>query len=545
MTDIEIAKKAKLKKIDEIYNTLSIKREDIEFYGDYKAKIKLDIFKRLEPRANGRLVLVTAMTPTKKGEGKSTVTIGLTQAFNKLGINSIATLREPSMGPVFGLKGGATGGGYAQVLPMEDINLNFTGDFHAITSAHNLISASIDNHIYWGNELGIDIDNIFFKRVLDINDRSLRNIVIKDKKYQRDSSFQITVASEIMAILCLSESITELKENIANIVVAKKIGGGFITVKDLNIQGAVTVILKEAIKPNLVQTIENTPVLIHGGPFANIAHGCNSIIATKLALKLADYTITEAGFASDLGAEKFFDIKCRKASITPDLVVLVATCRAIEENGINNLRIHIENIKKFNLPIIVAINKFTDDTKEQISNIEKLCDEMNIECKLVEAWEKGGLGATNLAESIVKKIDAIDKIAEGEVDKKNIRNFEYLYQLDIPLIEKIKVLAKEIYRATDIELSDIAKEKLELFKDTHIDKLPICVSKTPVSITDNPKIKDIPDNYTFHISDIKPSFGAGFVVIMAGNIIDMPGLPKVPAANNIDIDDNEEIVGLF
>lgn len=544
MNDIEIAKNTKLKKIKDIYSQVSILADEIEYYGDYIAKIKLDILDRLETRANGKLILVSAITPTKKGEGKSTVTIGLTQAFNKLGINSMAALREPSMGPVFGLKGGATGGGYSQVLPMEDINLNFTGDFHAITAANNLIAAAIDNHLYWNNELNIDKDNVYFKRVLDTNDRALRNIVIKDSKYEREASFQITVASEIMAILCLSDSLEDLKEKIGEIVVAKKLDGGFVRAKDLNVHGAATVILKNAIKPNLVQTTENTPVLIHGGPFANIAHGCNSIIATKMALKLSDYTITEAGFAADLGAEKFFNIKCRKASITPDLVVLVATCRAIEENGINNLKIHIENIKKFNLPVIVAINKFTEDTQEQIDKIIQTCKEMNVNCKLVESWEKGGLGATELAQAIIDRIDTIDKTQEGEVDKNSLNNFQYLYSLDLSLTEKIEKLAKEIYRASNVEYSKLAKDKIKLFENTNIHKLPVCVSKTPASITDNAKYKEVPENYTFYISDIRPSFGAGFVVAMAGNIIDMPGLPKVPAANHIDIIDNE-IVGLF
>lgn len=544
MNDIEIAKNTKLKKIKDIYSQVSILADEVEYYGDYIAKIKLDILDRLETRANGKLILVSAITPTKKGEGKSTVTIGLTQAFNKLGINSMAALREPSMGPVFGLKGGATGGGYSQVLPMEDINLNFTGDFHAITAANNLIAAAIDNHLYWNNELNIDKDNVYFKRVLDTNDRAIRNIVIKDGKYEREASFQITVASEIMAILCLSDSLEDLKEKIGEIVVAKKLDGGFVRVKDLNVHGAATVILKNAIKPNLVQTTENTPVLIHGGPFANIAHGCNSIIATKMALKLSDYTITEAGFAADLGAEKFFNIKCRKASITPDLVVLVATCRAIEENGVNNLKIHIENIKKFNLPIIVAINKFTEDTQEQIDKIIQTCEEMNVNCKLVESWEKGGLGATELAQAIIDRIDTIDKTQEGEVDKNSLNNFQYLYSLDLSLTEKIEKLAKEIYRASNVEYSKLAKDKIKLFENTNIHKLPVCVSKTPSSITDNAKYKEVPENYTFYISDIRPSFGAGFVVAMAGNIIDMPGLPKVPAANHIDIIDNE-IVGLF
>lgn len=536
MTDIEIARNTKLKNIKDIYTKLNILDDEVELYGKYKAKINLNIFKRLETRSNGKLVLVTSMTPTKKGEGKSTVTIGLTQALNFLNYSSIATIRQPSMGPVFGFKGGAAGGGYSQVLPMEDINLNFTGDFHAITAAHNLIAACIDNNIYWGNSLNIDENNIYFKRVTDTNDRALRHIFIKDKKYEREASFQITAASEIMAILCLSENLVDLKERISKIVVAKSKDGKLITVKDLNIQGACAVILKDAIKPNLVQTTENTPVFIHGGPFANIAHGCNSIIATKLALKLCDYTITEAGFAADLGAEKFFDIKCRLSSITPDIAVLVVTCRAIEQNGLSNVKIHIENLKKYNIPIIVALNKFENDSNEEIENIKSFCKENDIPFAIVDSFAKGSIGAINLANKVVKEIDNIDNNSEN--------NFSYLYPLDMSIEDKIACLAKEIYRAKTVKYSELAQEKLKFFKDKGIDKLPICMSKTPLSITDDPKIIDVPEDYTFTISDIRPSFGAGFVVVMSGNIIDMPGLPKLPNANIIDINENEEIEGL-
>lgn len=543
MTDIEIAKTIKLKKIKEISENINIRENELEQYGDYKAKIKLDIFKRLETRSNGVLVLVTSMTPTKFGEGKSTVTIGLSQAFNLLNHSSIATLRQPSMGPVFGLKGGATGGGYSQVLPMEDININFTGDIHAITAAHNLIAASIDNHIYWGNELKIDINNIYFNRVLDSNDRALRNIEIKDKKYTRTSSFKITVASEIMAILCLSENLKELKEKIGKIVVAKDIYGNLITVKDLKVDGAATVILKDVIKPNLVQTTENTPVLIHGGPFANIAHGCCSILATKLALKLCEYTVTEAGFAADLGAEKFFDIKCRMSNITPDISVLVVTTRAILQNGFDNVKIHIENLRKYNIPIVIAVNKFSDDKLEDLENIKTFAKELNVPFCIVDSHAKGSIGAVNLAKIIMNEVGKKD--SEGnEVDKNAVNNFNYLYPLDLTVKEKIEKIAKSIYRATNIEYSEKALEKLEFFKDHGIDNLPICVSKTPLSITDDPKLTYVPNDYTFKISDIFVSYGAGFIVVMAGNILDMPGLPKIPNANIIDINENGEIEGL-
>lgn len=544
MNDIEIARSTKLKNIANICENIGILEDEIEFYGKYKAKISLDIFKRLQTKSNGKLVLVSAMTPTKKGEGKSTITIGLTQAINKLGFSSIAAIREPSMGPVFGLKGGATGGGYSQVLPMEDINLHFTGDFHAITATHNLIAASIDNHIYWGNELNIDINNIYFKRVTDTNDRALRNVSINDKKYTRDSSFQITVASEIMAILCLCDTLSELKEKISNIVVAKSTDGKLITVKDLNIAGSCAVLLKDAIKPNIVQTTENTPVLIHGGPFANIAHGSNSIISTKLALKLSEYTITEAGFAADLGAEKFFDITCRKAHITPDAVVLVVTCRAVKEHGLENIKAHIENIENFNVPIVVSLNLFNDDEKDEVNEIVDYVENLGYQCVVTNSHKYGGDGAITLANAVIDIINQKDEVTREDVEKKCINNFEYLYGLDIDIKDKINTLATKIYRASNVEYSELALEKLEYFKDK-INNLPICISKTPVSISDKANIKGVPKDYTFNVSDIRPAFGAGFVVVMCGDIIDMPGLPKVPAANFIDIDENEEIIGLF
>lgn len=448
------------------------------------------------------------------------------------------------MGPVFGIKGGACGGGYSQVLPMEDINLHFTGDIHAITAANNLIAACIDNHIYWGNELNIDLENIYFKRCLDINDRAVRSIQIIDKKYNRKDSFQITVATEIMAILCLANSIEDLKEKIGNIVFAKDKDGKLLKVSDLGVEGSAAVILKDAIKPNLVQTTENTPAIIHGGPFANIAHGCNSIIATKMALKLCDYTVTEAGFAADLGLEKFFDIKCRKAKITPDMVVLVVTCRAVLENGLENIKTHIENIKKFNVNLIVTINKFDDDKEETIEEIKRYVFDLGYDTIINTAFKDGGNGATKLATQIVEQIEYNDELVSKAPEHNKINNFEYLYSLELSIQEKIEKVAKQIYRAGKVEFSDVALAKLEYFKDKNIDKMPICISKTPMSITDNPTIKGIPEDYTFYINDIIPKFGAGFVVCMAGNIIDMPGLSKEPNANIIDINEDGLIVNL-
>ncbi|WP_156300145.1 formate--tetrahydrofolate ligase [Streptobacillus canis] len=550
MTDIEIAQKTKLLPIEEIAKKIGVEN-DIEFYGKYKAKLNLDILERLESKANGKLILVTAITPTPYGEGKTTVSVGLTQGFNKFGYSSIAALREPSLGPVFGLKGGATGGGYSQVLPMEDINLHFTGDFHAITSANNLIAAMLDNHLNRGNELEIDLNSIYFKRVLDMNDRALRNITIgqgsKINGPVHDAAFKITVASEIMAILCLAEDLHDLKEKIGNIIVAKNIHGEFIYAKDLNAHGAAAVLLKEAIKPNLVQTTENTPVIIHGGPFANIAHGCNSILATKLALKLSDYTVTEAGFAADLGAEKFFDIKCRKASITPDMVVLVATVRALKhhgsgnlEAGLENLEKHIENIKKFNLPVVVAINKFADDTVEDLNTIKDFTMTKGVVAVPVEIHAKGGEGAEALVKEIVEVLDYVEEIPSENVNSV----FEYLYSLDQSIEEKIETICKEIYGAKDIEYSELALEKVKLFTEKGFANLPICMSKTPASISDDPKLLGRPKDFTFKVTDINISAGAGFLVVMAGDIMDMPGLPKVPAAEHIDIDEKGNIVGL-
>ena len=544
MTDIQIAQAAKKENIVEIAKKLGLTEDDIEQYGKYKAKVNLDVLQK-NKRPNGKLILVTAITPTPAGEGKSTVTIGLTQALNKIGKLSAAAIREPSLGPVFGMKGGAAGGGYAQVVPMEDINLHFTGDMHAIGIAHNLISACIDNHINSGNALGIDITKITWKRVVDMNDRALRNIVIglggKANGYPRQDSFQITVGSEIMAILCLSNSITELKEKIKNIVFGTSLEGKLLRVGDLHIEGAVTALLKDAIKPNLVQTLENTPVFIHGGPFANIAHGCNSILATKMALKLTDYAVTEAGFAADLGAEKFIDIKCRLGGIKPDCAVIVATVRALEHHGkgdlkagLENLDKHIDNIKnKYKLPLVVAINKFITDTDEQIDMIEKFCNERGVEVSLCEVWEKGGEGGIDLAEKVLKAID------------NNKIEFDYFYDENLTIKEKIEKICKEIYGADGVIFAPATKKVFDVIEAEGLNKLPVCMSKTQKSISDNPALLGKPTGFKVTINDLRLAVGAGFVIAMAGDIIDMPGLPKKPSAEVIDIDENGVISGLF
>ena len=551
-TDIQIAQECKLKRIDEIAKMLNLTDEDYEVYGKYKAKIELSVLNKLKDKKDGKLVLVTAITPTPAGEGKSTVTIGLTQGLNKIGKNAVAALREPSLGPVFGIKGGACGGGYAQIVPMEDINLHFNGDFHAIGSAHNLISACIDNHIKQGNELKIDTNKIIFKRVVDMNDRALRDIVIglggSENGVTRQSSFQITVASEIMAILCLSNSLMDLKERIGNIVFAYDVNDNPLKVKDLKVEGAACALLKDAIKPNLVQTLENTPAIVHGGPFANIAHGCNSILATKLALKLSDYTITEAGFAADLGAEKFLDIKCRVAGLKPNCIVLVATIRALKHHGgalelnkedlnalskgFENLDKHIENMKKYNVPVVVAINKFVSDTDKEVELIKKHCEEMGVDISLCEVWEKGGEGGEDLAKKIVK--------ATSEDS-----NYKPLYNLDKLIKEKIEYICKEIYGAGEVKFSNKANKMMKKIESIGFGGLPICMSKTQKSISDNPALLNAPKGYTLNIDEIKLASGAGFIIAMAGGIIDMPGLPKVPAACNIDIDENGKITGLF
>ena len=544
MTDIQIAQAAKKENIVEIAKKLGLTEDDIEQYGKYKAKVNLDVLQKSK-RPNGKLILVTAITPTPAGEGKSTVTIGLTQALNKIGKLSAAAIREPSLGPVFGMKGGAAGGGYAQVVPMEDINLHFTGDMHAIGIAHNLISACIDNHINSGNALGIDITKITWKRVVDMNDRALRNIVIglggKANGYPRQDSFQITVGSEIMAILCLSNSITELKEKIKNIVIGTSVAGKLIKVGDFHIEGAVAALLKDAIKPNLVQTLENTPVFIHGGPFANIAHGCNSILATKMALKLTDYVVTEAGFAADLGAEKFIDIKCRLGGLKPDCAVIVATVRALEHHGkgdlkagLENLDKHIDNIKnKYKLPLVVAINKFVTDTDEQIAMIEKFCNERGAEVSLCEVWAKGGEGGIDLAEKVLRAIDG------------NKTEFDYFYDINLTIKEKIEKICKEIYGADGVVFAPATKKVFDVIEAEGLNKLPVCMSKTQKSISDNPALLGKPSGFKVTINDLRLAVGAGFVIAMAGDIIDMPGLPKKPSAEVIDIDENGVISGLF
>ena len=545
MTDIQIAQAAKKENIVEIAKKLGLTEDDIEQYGKYKAKVNLDVLQKRKDKPNGKLILVTAITPTPAGEGKSTVTIGLTQALNKIGKLSAAAIREPSLGPVFGMKGGAAGGGYAQVVPMEDINLHFTGDMHAIGIAHNLISACIDNHINSGNALGIDITKITWKRVVDMNDRALRNIVIglggKANGYPRQDSFQITVGSEIMAILCLSNSIIELKEKIKNIVFGTSLEGKLLRVGDLHIEGAVAALLKDAIKPNLVQTLENTPVFIHGGPFANIAHGCNSILATKMALKLTDYVVTEAGFAADLGAEKFIDIKCRLGGLKPDCAVIVATVRALEHHGkgdlkagLENLDKHIDNIKnKYKLPLVVAINKFVTDTDEQIAMIEKFCNERGAEVSLCEVWAKGGEGGIDLAEKVLRAIDG------------NKTEFDYFYDINLTIKEKIEKICKEIYGADGVVFAPATKKVFDTIAAEGLEKLPVCMSKTQKSISDNPALLGKPSGFKVTINDLRLAVGAGFVIAMAGDIIDMPGLPKKPSAEVIDIDENGVISGLF
>ena len=556
MTDIEIAQNAKLKKIGEIAQSIGLTEDDYEPYGKYKAKVSLDVLKRNAEKKDGKLILMTAVTPTPPGEGKSTVTVGLTQALNKLGYKSIAALREPSLGPVFGMKGGAAGGGMSQVVPMEEINLHFTGDIHAISAAHNLISACIDNHIHFGNELDIDVNNITFKRVIDMNDRNLRSIVVglgpKVNGVPRENSFQITVASEIMAIFCLADSITDLKERIGEIVFAYNRKGEMLKVKQLNIQGAVAALLKDAIKPNLVQTLENTPVFIHGGPFANIAHGCNSLLATKMALKLSDYVVTEAGFAADLGAEKFLDIKARLGNLEPNVIVIVATVRALKHHGgdkdlksenietltkgLVNLEKHIESMQKYNLPVVVAINKFITDTNAEIQVIKDFCAKMDVEVANCEIWEKGGEGGKELVEKV---LNAIEK------NEKSEKKYTPLYDLDLSIQEKIEKIAKEIYGADGVDFAPKALNNIKKYVENGYDKLPVCVSKTQKSLSDNPNLLGRPTGFKITINEVRLSAGAGFLVAMAGTIIDMPGLPRKPAAELIDIDENGIISGLF
>ena len=552
-TDIQIAQEATLLPIAKIAEKLGLSEDDYEMYGKYKAKIDFNLLNRLADKKDGKLVLVTAITPTPAGEGKSTVTVGLTQALNRMGYNSMAALREPSLGPVFGIKGGATGGGYSQVVPMEEINLHFTGDLHAIGVAHNLIAAVIDNHIKFGNKLNIDITKITWKRVVDMNDRALRNTVIglggSASGIPRENSFQITVASEIMASLCLANSLKDLKEKIARIIFGYDINGKPLTVADLNITGAVTALLKDAIKPNLVQTLENTPVLIHGGPFANIAHGCNSLIATKIALKLSDYTITEAGFAADLGAEKFLDIKCRQGNLSPNCVVIVATVRALKHHGgatdlgvenlealskgLENLDKHIENMKKYNLPVVVAMNRFLTDTEAEFDLIRKRCQEQGVPVALCDVWAKGGEGGEELAKLVLEALE------------NNHGHYKPLYDLSLSPKEKIETIVKEIYGGSGVSFSAKAKKMLKFIEENGYNNLPICISKTQKSLSDKANLLGRPTGFTVEINEIKMAAGAGFIIAMAGDIIDMPGLPKIPAAESIDIDEFGKISGLF
>ena len=555
LTDIEIASSAKMLKIKDIAASLGISEDDIEPYGQYKAKLSESLFKKLEDKEDGKLILVTAINPTPAGEGKTTVSVGLAESMAKIGKNAVLALREPSLGPVFGIKGGAAGGGYAQVVPMEDINLHFTGDMHAITAANDLLCALLDNHIQQGNELKIDQRRILIKRCLDMNDRALRNIVVglggKVNGVPREDGFQITVASEVMAILCLASDLADLKARLERILVAYTLDGKPVYAKDLGGCGAMTALLKDAIKPNLVQTLENTPAIMHGGPFANIAHGCNSVRATKLALKLGDYCITEAGFGSDLGAEKFMDIKCRFAGLKPSCVVLVATIRALKYNGgvpktelkaenvealrkgSINLKTHIENMHKFGVPVVVAINRFESDTDAEIAVIEEVCSEMGVEYSLAEIFAKGGEGGKDLAQKVC---DTIEK-------KKS--DFHVLYDEKLPIQEKLDIIAKEIYRADGVIYTAQAQKALKEIEGLGCADIPVCVAKTQYSLSDDPAKLGKPQGFKITVRDLKLSSGAGFVVAYTGDIMTMPGLPKLPAANLIDCDNEGNITGLF
>lgn len=553
--DIEIAQSAKMEPIINIAKKIGLEEDDIELYGKYKCKISLDAIKRLENNKDGKLVLVTAINPTPAGEGKSTVTVGLGQALNKIGKNTVIALREPSLGPVFGIKGGAAGGGYAQVVPMEDINLHFTGDMHAITSANNLLCAAIDNHIHQGNLLRIDSRRIVFKRVMDMNDRALRNIVVgmggKINGFLREDGFMITVASEIMAILCMASDLEDLKERMGNILIAYNLDGEPVYAKELEIEGAMALLMKDAIKPNLVQTLENTPAIIHGGPFANIAHGCNSIIATKTALKMSDITITEAGFGADLGAEKFLDIKCRYGNLNPDCVVLVATIRALKHHGgvkkdelnisnvdalnkgMKNLEKQIENIKAYGVPVVVAINKFITDSDEEVKAIEDFCKNIGVEVSLTEVWEKGGEGGIDLANKVIKTMETEPS------------NFKMIYDSEESIKDKILKIVQTIYGGKGVNYTPQALKQIAEIEKFNLDKLPICMAKTQYSLSDNPSLLGRPENFDITVKEVRVSNGAGFIVVLTGDVMTMPGLPKVPAANRMDIKDNGEIVGLF
>ena len=554
-TDIQIAQEAVMQPIKEVAKSLDIKEDDLELYGKYKAKLSDELMMELEKKEDGKLVLVTAINPTPAGEGKTTTSVGLGQAFAKLGKKAVIALREPSLGPCFGIKGGAAGGGYAQVVPMEDLNLHFTGDFHAITSANNLLAALLDNHIQQGNALQIDTRQIVWKRCLDMNDRVLRNIVVglgsKADGVTRQDGFVITVASEIMAILCLADDMEDLKKRLGQIIVAYNYEGQPVTAKDLNAVGAMAALLKDALKPNLIQTLEHTPAIVHGGPFANIAHGCNSVRATKMALKLADICVTEAGFGADLGAEKFFDIKCRKANLKPDAVVLVATVRALKYNGgipkdqlgtedlealskgIVNLEKHIENLKKYGVPVVVTLNRFVTDTEAELGFVKQFCEERGCDFALSEVWEKGGEGGVELAQAVLHTLE------------KKESKFKVLYEDDLSLKEKILTIAKEIYGADDVTYSPAAAKALERIESLGFGNLPICMAKNQYSLSDDAKKLGRPTNFKINIREVYVSAGAGFVVAITGAIMTMPGLPKKPAANNIDVDDNGVITGLF
>ncbi|MEF9962284.1 MAG: formate--tetrahydrofolate ligase [Erysipelotrichaceae bacterium] len=553
-SDLEIAQACTMQTISEVAKKVKIEEDDLEHYGKYKAKLSLNILKKAKSKKDGKLILVTAINPTKAGEGKSTTTVGLGDALNKLGKKTIIALREPSLGPVFGLKGGAAGGGYAQVVPMDDLNLHFTGDMHAITTCNNLISACIDNHIHQGNALQIDTNNITWKRCMDMNDRALRQIEVglgpKSNGVERMDGFNISVASEVMAVLCLSTSLMDLKQRLSNMLIGYSLDGKPLYVKDLKIEGALALIMKDAIKPNLVQTLENNPVIVHGGPFANIAHGCNSILATQTALKLGDYVVTEAGFGADLGAEKFLDIKCRFANLKPNAVVIVATIRALKQHGgvafddlkqenvqamldgCANLAKHIDTVQHFQLPYVVAINEFVSDTQAEVEALENWCKEHNHPMALSQVWEKGGEGGIELGKEVIK-------LCEQE------NNFTPLYDVMDSIEEKVNKIAKIAYGAKAVEFEEKALNQIKIYEKLGWNHTPICMAKTPTSLTDQDKIYGAPNDFTIHVREFRPSLGAGFIVALTGNVMTMPGLPKAPAALNMDIDEEGHIEGLF
>lgn len=554
-TDIEIAQSCKILPVANIAENLGIREDELELYGKYKAKLSSELWDRVKVRADGKLILVTAINPTPAGEGKTTTTVGLGEAMAKKGLKAIIALREPSLGPVMGIKGGAAGGGHAQVVPMEDINLHFTGDIHAVTSANNLLSAVVDNHIHHGNQLGIDPRQVVWKRAMDMNDRALRNIVVglggKPNGMPREDGFNITVASEVMAVLCLATDLNDLKQRLGRVIIGYNFAGKPVTAGDLKTEGAMALLLKDAIKPNLVQTVENTPALMHGGPFANIAHGCNSIIATRLALKLADYVITEAGFGADLGAEKFFNIKCRFGGLKPDAAVLVATIRALKYNGgvkkddlktenlealkkgFVNLEKHVENIRKFGVPVIVAFNCFDTDTSEELEYVKHRCLESDVEIAFSEAFAKGGDGALELADKLVHTIETKPS------------DFKPLYESDLPVKKKIETIAKEIYGAKDVVYVPTADKTIKMLEEHGFGNFPICMAKTQYSLSDNPSLLGRPENFSITVREVRISTGAGFIVVMTGDIMTMPGLPKLPAVEKMDIDENGIITGLF